>query len=129
MPKSIYFVNVVLNVAVRHIAYSSPTTVYVALYNNPTPSPTTSGAEVGGGGYARQPVTFTTPLNGGVSNNVAITFPVATDNNWGKVEAFGILDEPTAGHLLYYGSLSQERIMQQNDQLIFPIGQLTFVES
>jgi len=127
MPKSYYFDNAVLNAALLNVAYPTPTSVWVALYTT-SPDPTGGGSEVSGGGYLRIQATFVTPADGAVSNTADITYPVAT-SAWGTITSFAILDAPTAGNILYYGTLSASRIVQQNDQIKFPLGQLTVTES
>lgn len=127
MPKTTYFDDAVLNAALLATPYTSPSNVYVALY---TSSPTVGGGgtEVSGGGYARQLATFTTPLSGSTSNSADITFPIAS-SAWGTVVAFAILDAVSLGNMLYFGSLTASRTVQQNDQIKFPAGQLTVTES
>lgn len=127
MPKSHYLDNTFLNAALRGIPFTPPSTIYVALY---TSAPTVSGGgtEVTGGGYIRQTVSFTTPVNGQVSNVLDVVFPIASAA-WGTVMAFGLLDAPAAGNLLYYNLLSVPRLVSVNDQVRFPVGQLIASEA
>jgi hypothetical protein len=127
MPKTQYFETAVLNAALRNTAYSSPTTVYVALYTG-SPTPTTTGTEVSGGSYTRQAASFSAPVAGAVSNTLDITYPIAT-SSWGTVVAFAILDDPNTGNMLYFGSLTTSRVVNMNDQIKFPAGQLTVTEA
>ena len=71
MPMSNYLANAVANAALRNTSYTSPSTVYAALYST-APTPSTSGTELTGNGYARVSTTFTSPTNG-ASSTTAIT--------------------------------------------------------
>lgn len=127
MPKTHYLNDTFLNAALRGISFTPPSTVYVALY---TVAPTVSGGgtEVSGGSYNRQTVSFGTPTNGQVSNLADVVFPAASIA-WGTVVAFGLLDAPAGGNLLYFNLLSVPRAIAINDQVRFPIGQLIASEA
>ena len=126
MPKSYYLDGSIINAALRGIAYTSPAASYVALF---TTSPTRSGGgvEVTGGSYARQAATWSAPTSGRSSNTTDLTFPVATDN-WGTITSYALYDAPVAGNLLYYGDLNAPRLIETNDQMKFPTGQLQVIE-
>lgn len=118
-----YLENQLINHVLRNTSYSSPTTVYLALYTtNPTDADT--GTEVSGGSYARQAVTFGAPSNGVSSNSSTITFPVAT-GNWGDIAFVGIRDALTGGNLLFYGATAVTKTINTGDQLIVNAGDLT----
>ena len=127
MPKSYYLDNSFVNATLRNTPYTSPLVVYLALY---TVAPTASGGgtEVSGGGYGRQPITFSAPVNGSTSNSADITFPIALAD-WGTVHAFGIFDVSSGGNLLYFGNLSAPRDILTADQAKFPAGQLVCSEA
>lgn len=122
MAKANYFRTVLLNHALRATSWSSPATIYVALY-------TDAGAttEVAGGSYARQSVTFTVPAPDSVSNTADVTFPMATAD-WGDIESFALLDAPSGGNMLYYATLTAPRTVLTNDQFVFPAGALQVSE-
>ena len=126
MSKTNYLETQLLNHVLRNVSYSSPTTVYVALF---TVAPTESGGgtEVTGGAYARQAVTFSSPSPDQVSNTIDVTFPIASAN-WGTVVAFAIMDAASGGNMLYFANLTASRDVLINDQLRFPIGQLIVSE-
>lgn len=117
-----YLEAALLNAVLRNIPYTSPATVYLALYKS-DPTDADTGTEVSGGGYARQPVTFTAPSNGQVSNSADVIFPVATAD-WGTVTHVGIRDAATGGNLLWYGPLQVSKTILINDQLIIKAGDL-----
>lgn len=108
-----YLENKLVDHVLRNTAYTSPTTVYLALYTtNPTDADT--GSEVAGGGYARQAVTFSAPSDGATSNVGAIEFPEATEA-WGTITHFGIRDAVTAGNLLFHGALTTPKAIDAGE--------------
>lgn len=112
-----YLENALINAVLRNTSFTSPATVYVALYTS-DPTDADSGTEVSGGSYARQAVTFGAPSNGVVTNNGTVTFPTAT-GSWGIVTHFGIRDASSGGNLLFYGALTVSKTVTTNDVLIF----------
>ena len=127
MAKSYYLDNAVLDAALRNTAYSSPATVYVALYTA-SPGPSGGGTEVAGGSYARTACTFGAPSSGALVNSAPCTFPQAT-GNWGTVTSFGVFDAPTGGNLLYYGNLTASKTINTGDQLTFATSGVSVTES
>jgi hypothetical protein len=127
MPKTVYLDTVLLNHVLRGVAYSSPSTIYVALFTT-APTPTLPGIEVSGGAYARQPATFTDPVAGTTANSADVVFPTATAP-WGTVEAYALMDAASGGNMLYFASFAAPRLIDVNDDARFPAGQLTVTES
>lgn len=119
---------------------SAPTTstLYVGLLTA-APSDTGGGTEVSGNDYARVPVTSSlanwagtqgagttvasSGNSGATSNNAAITFPTPA-GTWGTVTHFGIYDAASSGNLLFYGSLTIAKTINQADTVTFPAGSL-----
>lgn len=126
MPKTYYLDDNFINAALRNTPYTSPATIYVALYTV-APTEAGGGTEVSGGGYGRQTITFSVPVNGQSSNTADITFPVATVA-WGTVTSFALLDAASGGNMLYFGNLSTPRNVLASDQIRFPAGQLLVLE-
>ncbi len=96
---------------------------YVSLH---TGDPGDTGAsEVSGGGYARQPVTFTNAGNNPTvaSNSAVINFPTATAG-WGTISYFGIWDAVTAGNFRGSGTMTAKNV-NLNDTARFLAGTLT----
>ena len=118
-----YLETALFNEVLRATNYAAPTTVYVGLHTA-DPTDAGSGAEVTGGAYARQAVTFGAPTDGAGSNSAAVTFPQATAN-WGTITHFGIWDAATAGNLLLHGALTASKTVNTGDVFTFPVGQLT----
>lgn len=117
-----YLEDLLLNLVLRGGSYTPPATVYVALYTS-DPTDGDTGTEVTGGGYARQPVTFTDASNGQTSNTTDILFPVAT-SDWGTITHVGIRDAATGGNLLFRAALDQPKTILSGDQFKIPAGQL-----
>ncbi len=123
-----YLEAALLNHVCRNSAYTSPTTVYLALFTSATADDGT-GTEVSGGAYARQAVTFGAPtdVSGAkqVANSSAVTFPIATAN-WGTISHGALYDAASGGNMLLQAALSVSRTINTNDQLKYEIGDVKF---
>ncbi|MFN6304871.1 MAG: hypothetical protein ACK42H_21985 [Planctomycetota bacterium] len=108
-----YLENALINATLRNTSYTSPTTVYLALYTD-DPTDADTGTEISGGSYARQSITFGAPSNGTSTNSAAIEFPAATAN-WGVVTHVGIRDALTSGNLLYHTALDASKTINNGD--------------
>jgi hypothetical protein len=131
--------NKIIDQIFRGQAYSFPTTLYVGLFTA-APTDTGGGTEVSGGGYARASVAAslanfagtqgagTTSASSGdtgtTSNNASITF-VTPGATWGTVSGFGVFDAATGGNLLFYGTLSISKTINQGDTVTFPAASLS----
>ena len=121
---STYLANKLLDHTLRNVAYTPPSTVYLALYTS-APGAGDTGTEVSGGGYARQAVTFSPASGGQIVNSADVVFPAATAS-WGTITHVGVRDAATGGNLLYYAALSTVKTIAAGDQIKFPAGQLSF---
>jgi hypothetical protein len=101
-----------------------PTAWYVALYTA-APSDSGGGTEVSTGGYTRQTVTFgaASSPGGTTSNTGAVSF-TASGANYGTVTHIGIFDNSTGGNLLWHGSLTASKTVNDGDTLEFSIGNI-----
>ena len=101
-----------------------PTAWYVALYTA-APNDAGGGTEVSGSGYARQAVTFDAATSGAgtTSNSIAVSF-TAAGGDWGTISHIGIFDAVSAGNLLWHGSLTASRTVNDGDSLLFSIGNI-----
>jgi hypothetical protein len=115
--------NALINATLRNTSYTSPTTVYLALYTT-DPTDADTGTEVSGGSYARQSITFGAPSNGVSTNSAAIEFPQAT-GSWGTVTHVGIRDALTTGNLLYHTPLTASKTIATGDIFRIAIGSLS----
>ena len=127
MPKTYYLDNNILNLALRGIPFTPPSSLYIALYTV-IPGVGGGGTEVSGSAYARQLATFGAPVNGQTSTTADVLFPVAS-GTWGTIVAFAFLDASSGGNMLYFGNLSTPRLVLTSDQVRFPAGQLICQET
>ena len=118
-----YLENALINVTLRNTAYTTPTTVYLALYTT-DPTDADTGTEVTGGAYARQSITFGAPSNGVSTNSAAIEFPQCT-LSWGTVTHIGIRDALTTGNLLYHTPLDTSKVIATGDIFKIATGSLS----
>jgi hypothetical protein len=118
-----YLENALVNATLRNTSYTSPTTVYVAIYTT-DPTDADTGTEVSGNGYARQSVTFSAPSNGATSNSSAVEFPQAT-GSWGTVAYIGLRDASSGGNLLYHTALDASKTIATGDVFRISAGSLT----
>ena len=118
-----YLENALVNAVLRNTAYTSPTTVYLALYTS-DPTDADSGTEVSGSAYARQAITFGAPSNGVTTNSAAIEFPQAT-GSWGTITHVGIRDALTTGNLLFHTPLDASKTIATGDVFRVAIGSLS----
>lgn len=104
-------------------AYTSPTTVYVALHTA-NPDEDASGAEVStvGTGYARQTGSFTVSGNT-ATTNANIEFPTATAP-FGTVTHIAVWDAVSAGNMLAYSALTTSKTIDTGDVLRISTGDL-----
>ena len=115
--------NALVNATLRATTYTSPATVYVALFTT-DPTDAASGTEVTGGSYARTSVAFAAPSNGAAASSADCTFPTCT-STWGTVSHIGIFDASTAGNLLYHTPLDSSKLIETGDIFKIASGSLT----
>lgn len=124
--KSDYLENKVLDHVLRNTAYTSPTTVYMALFTA-APSDAGGGTEVSGNNYARTAITFGAAASGAISNSADCTFPTPS-GSWGACTHFGIFDASSAGNLLYWGALAQTETPLSGNVVKFAAGDIDVTE-
>lgn len=131
--------NKIIDQLFRGQAYAFPSTLYVGLFTA-APSDAGGGTEVSGGSYARASVaaslanfagtqgagttTASSGNSGTTSNNASITFVTPTAG-WGTVTSFGVYDAATGGNLLFFGTLSISKTINQGDTVTFPAASLS----
>ena len=118
-----YLENALINATLRNTSYTSPSTVYVALFTS-DPTDAGSGTECSGGAYARQSATFAAPSDGASSISADVEFPQAT-GSWGTLTHFGIFDASSSGNLLYHGALTSSKTIATGDVLKITSSNLT----
>ena len=118
-----YLENALVNATLRNTSYTSPATVYLALYTN-DPTDADTGTECSGTAYARQSITFGAPSNGASTNSAAIEFPQA-GGAWGTITHIGIRDALTTGNLLYHTALDASKTIATGDVFRIAVGSLS----
>jgi hypothetical protein len=118
-----YLENALINATLRNTSYTSPATVYAALFTS-DPTDAGTGTEVSGGSYARKAITFGAPSNGASTNSAAVEFDQATAS-WGTVTHFGLYDASTSGNLLYHGALTASKVIDTGDVFKFATSSVT----
>lgn len=120
-----YFQQKLLDLICMGIAYTPPSTMYVALFTA-MPTYSTAGTEVSTSGtaYARQSILCTSPGSGGWTgptgtnltysnqSNIVYATPTAT---WGTIVGAGLFDASTGGNLLYFSQLSTPKTVNNGD--------------
>lgn len=112
--------NELLDHTLATASYTAPGTVYLSLYTS-DPTDADTGTEVSTGGYIRQAITFGVASGGTASNSSEETF-TASGANFGTVTHIGIHDAETTGNLLYHGSLTASRVVDDGESIVFAIG-------
>ena len=99
------------NTVLRLVQEATP--FWLALFTT-LPAEDGTGAEIEGGGYARQSVTFGAPAGGLMSNAVAIEFPAAT-SDWGTATGWGLFDAESGGNLWWSGAVDIPKALYAGD--------------
>lgn len=116
-----YLEDALLKHVFTNTAYTSPSTVYAALFTV-APSDTGGGTEVSGGAYARQSMAFSVSGTGTLAtNSAAVEYPTATAD-YGTVVAVGIFDAASSGNLLAYANLTVSKTVSSGDVFRFNAG-------
>lgn len=116
-----YLEDALLKHVFTNTAYTSPTTVYAALFTV-APSDTGGGTEVSGGAYARQSMAFSVSGTSTLAtNSAAVEYPTATAD-YGTVVAVGIFDAASSGNLLAYANLTTSKTVSTGDVFRFNAG-------
>lgn len=116
----------------RTSSYSKPSTIAIALLTaaaNDADTGATITEVTNANAYARQtlnPADANWTLTSGTSDNAsAITFPQAT-GSWGTIVGVAVLDSATygAGNMLFYGTLAENKVVNNGDTFSFDVGDL-----
>ncbi len=97
-----YLKEKLLNHTLRSTSYSSPGTVYIALFET---DPDSGGVELVGSGYTRKAVAFNAPSSGTVTNNGNVVFDTATAN-WNTINYVALVEDSSGGEVLYSTQLA-----------------------
>jgi|TARA_Y100000592_G_C5459070_1_gene312979 hypothetical protein len=123
MSASDYLENKLLDHTLGSSAFSQPSNLYIGLSTG-TFADANSGTELSGNGYARKQVTFGTASSGSITNSGAVEFDTATGTQ-GSISHFGIFDASSGGNLLFHGSFTSAKTIENGDQFKIPASSLT----
>ena len=117
-----YLETKVLDYVLRDTADWAPAAVYLSLHTA-DPAEDGSGAEVSGGSYARQAITFNAAhaTNGTIDNSSAEEF---TNMPGCTVTHIGIWDAASSGNLLFYGAVTASKAVASGDTISLAAGAL-----
>lgn len=125
---SLYLGNSLLNLVLRGSAFTPPAAISVALYTADTGQLDTSNhlneaANSGGSAYARQTATFAAAANGQAANDAEVLFQNMPS---AEITHVALVDSATlgSGNVLFWGELSNARLVNFGDSIIFAIGDL-----
>lgn len=113
----------------RGVAHTPAATAFLALYTA-NPSDAGGGTEVSAGGYARYPVVkgtanWNASSAGTVTNLPAFVVGTATAD-WGTITAMSFMDTASGtGNLLWWGTLTASKIVQNGDIFQFAAGSIS----
>ena len=125
MPMSDYLENKLLDATLRNTSYTSPATVYMALYSTVNTG-ATAGTELSGSGYSRQAITFgSAAATGTISSTANVSF-TASGANWTAAVSSAIVDASTGGNVLYYYN-GPARTVVDGETLTFESGDITVI--
>jgi hypothetical protein len=116
-----YLENKLLAHTFSNTAFTTPGTVYLALYTS-APTDAGGGTELSGSGYARQSCAFTTTA-AQASNTSAVEFPTAT-GSWGTIVSVGVFDASSSGNLLAWSNLTASKTIASGDVFRINAGEL-----
>jgi hypothetical protein len=118
-----YLENKLLDATLNNTAYTSPSTVYAALFlTDPTDAGT--GTEVNGVSYTRVAMPFAAASSGTSLNSSVVQFDQAT-TDWGTIAYFALFDASTGGNLLYHGALTLPKTISTGDVFQFAINSVS----
>ena len=132
--KSNYLEKAVLDHFLGTSSTTAPSNVYLSLYTS-NPAEDDSGTELSGNGYSRISVSFAAATSGAGSTTGPTSAAEFTANggNWGTVTHFGLHDGATEGgspdNLLYFGALSEDKLIENGDTLKFAVNSITITEA
>ena len=95
--------------------FTSPANLFIGLFTAVSDGEAGTVTEVSGNGYARTAVTFNTASGGSATNDGDITFPAASGGSFGTITHIGVYDASTSGTLIFYGSLSASKTVDDGD--------------
>lgn len=128
-----YLENELADHVFNNLAYTPPSSLWIALFTSNTGLETNNQLnEVSGTGYARLEVgggsgrSFTVAASRGTENNEDWQFANPGAGGWGTITSMAVCDASTAGEILMYSDLTVNRTVAENDDVIFSAAQIKF---
>jgi hypothetical protein len=129
-----YLENKVLDHVLKNTAFSQPSSLYLALFNN-TSTNTAANLENGtltdetstsGTAYVRKSVAFAAASGGTSATSATVTFDAATAS-WGTITHVAVMDGGTAGsgNVLFWGAVTTSKTIDTGDTFQVTSGNLT----
>ena len=127
-----YLENKVLDHVLRNTAYTQPSSLYLALFNNTSGSAAanleagtlTDEVSTSGTAYIRKTVAFAAASGGTSASSGTVTFDAATDD-WGTITHIAVMDAETSGNVLFYGAVTTSKTIETGDTFQVSSGNLT----
>lgn len=132
--KGNYLNNAILDHVIGNIPYTTPGTLYFALF---TSAPTgagggtevsTSGTSYGRIGVVNNSTNFPAATSQQKKNAGVINFGTAT-GNWGTITTVGVYDASSGGNLLYWGPLTSNKTINTGDSFQISANNAIFTEA
>jgi len=108
--------------------YKTATVYGACCTSDPSDAAVMSGKEASGSAYARTVIVFNDDAAAGtISNTTAVEFPAASGGNWGTISHLAICstDVEDADTAIASGALTASKVIDDGDQLVFAIGNIT----
>jgi hypothetical protein len=129
-----YLENKVLDHVLKNTAFTQPSSLYLALFNN-TSGNAAANLEAGtltdetstsGTAYARKTVAFSAASGGTDATSATVTFDAATAS-WGTITHVAVMDGGTAGagNVLFWGAVTTSKTIDTGDTFQVTSGNLT----
>ena len=129
MYASNYYENLVLNL-MRGQSIAAPAQLYLALFLSNPGDTGSEGTEITYSGYARQPITFSSPAASGsglmIQNASLISFAEASTSA-GSVTYVAVFDSLTGGNMWLYAPLDIALVVQNGVSPVFRAGNIKFL--
>ena len=110
----------------RNVPVSSPTEIYLALFES-DPTDAGTGTETSYDGYARQLSTWGAPVDGLTRNTSLITFPANGNASADVILTHGALfDAVSGGNMFIHGPLATPKTVAVGELLFFAVDALGF---
>ena len=127
-----YLENKVLDHVLKNTAFTQPSGLYLALFNNTSGSAAanleagtlTDEVSTSGTAYVRKTIAFGAASGGTASSSATVTFDAATAD-WGTITHVAIMDNSTSGNVLFWGAVTTSKTIQSGDTFQVTSGNLT----